>query len=652
MADDTVQQPAGALDAAFLAKAPQSKTGLTPTGALPISATQTNELLANMQQMINQRAGVNPDELMFSGGPRYNTIMNSLKDAAAWASGGVKGPTEGLALRDAEKAKEAKDLFEMRTQMATYKSAQEQAKAKAEMLKNFMSGAGATGTGGYVDLSPEAKARFDLAGTADEKLAIINEDLKTRGQERTKKMFDPASLDRKDVLVFNPDTNKDELRQLNMFEYQDLKSKGFIRNPSEMFEKTAAAPKVTATAPQGDDVLPKLQKAVFRTESSSGKADTAKPGIQGAIGPMQITPDTFDTAKRLKLIPADYDINNTTHNKEAGNNLLAYYYNKYDRDPDKTLAAYHGGEGAINKDGSINYDRKDKLGTSIGAYIDLNKARAGLANDLATRTPGVQVASTGKTGIPDIASIKAQQKAAEEEQLAASKKRGESAEAMRTSFENDTDPGTLSDNYATSRRIQTLVKNDPTITGVLTGPGYAKAVGGILEKGIGNFGIADLDDAIFKTLPTTTNMSAADRKELSTYLAKIELQAAKLIKGQGQITEGEREILQRSSSSIKDPAELIYKKARVLERVTKMNEELAAVYGDGEKFTNFRKFKNDPEFKRIHAEFRGDLENILNEKVEFARPKTGAPQAVKEGAESTSKSGKPIIFRNGRWEYK
>lgn len=663
MPPDTPVSPIDATAASFQAKASSNKSGLTPLGNITVSPTQTNELLANMQQMIDQRAGVDPNRLVFSGGPAHNTIMSGLKDMAAWASGGVKGPTEGLALRDAEKSREAKDLFEMRTKMAEYKAAQESAKATADRIAaNLKPGAAGVGGGAgmmyggiAVPMSVQAQIK-DLPATQQD--AILNKWLETATTEGVKAANNPASLDLKDALVLNPKTGKYELVQVNLSDYQNLKAKGLIKDASEAYEPVVPGAVKAPSAATGDqtvptdDVLPKLQKAVFGTESSSGKAKTTEPGIQGAIGPMQITSDTFDTAKRLKLIPSDYSINNPEQNKETGNRLLAYYYNKYDKDPDKTLAAYHGGEGAINKDGSINYDRKDALGTTIGAYVDMNKARAGLRNDLANRAPGVQVASTGKEGLPNIAAMKAEQKAAEEEQVAGAKKRGESGEAMRTAFENDTDPGTLSDSYATSRRIQTLVKDDPTLSGVLTGPGYAKAIGTVLEKGIGNFGIQALDDAIYQTLPSTTNMSAADRKELSTYLAKIELQAAKLIKGQGQITEGEREILQRASSSIKDPAELIYKKARVLERVTAMNEQLAAIYGDGEKFTNFRKFKNDPEFKRIHSEFRGDLENILNEKTDFTRSKAGAPSAIKEGTEDVSKTGKPIIYRNGRWEYK
>lgn len=629
-------------------------TGGGGRGGLTNVAPQPGVL---MDEKTNAGILTNMEKLASEINNPWRKLNEGLKDMSAWTAYN-KGPA--FALREEAANTDRNTLYNIRQQQAAIEAAQQQAQAEAANIANFrkgITGGGAGGAGGAGGPTPAQQQLLSAMDTVrpnqvGAQRALIDEYNKQQIVSSGKAGYDPTSLDLKDVLVFNPNTGKDELRQVNMFQYQDLLKNGLIRNPSTMYEKPVfeQAPKTTPT--EIGDVLPRLQKAVFSTESSSGKADTSKPGVQGAIGPMQITSDTFDTAKRLKLIPSDYNVNNPEHNKETGNRLLAYYYNKYDKDPDKTLAAYVGGEGAINKDGSINYDRKDALGTTVGTYIDINKAKAGLRNDLENRPSGVQVAGTNKIGLPDIAAIKAEQKAKEETQVSAGKKFGESGEAMRTAFENDIEPGQLDDSYATSRRIQTLVKADPTLSGVLTGPGYAKAVGTVLEKGIGNFGIQALDDAIYQTLPNTTNLSAAERKELSTYLAKIELQAAKLIKGQGQITEGEREILQRASSSIKDPAELIYKKARAIERITEMNEQLAAIYGDGEKFTNFRKFKTDPEFKRIHSEFRADLVKILNEKVDFTRSKVGAAPATKEGAESTSKSGKPIVYRNGQWEYK
>lgn len=364
---------------------------------------------------------------------------------------------------------------------------------------------------------------------------------------------------------------------------------------------------------------------------------------------MQITPDTWETNVKRGVIPANYDINNPEQNKDAGDRLLAFYKAKY-KDDDKALAAYHGGEGAINPDGSINLDRKDALGTSIRSYIAMNKAKME-PNQISKE--GVQLASNNQ-GFPDVAGILRQREIEKEEGTAAAKERGKSGEEKRTAFETDIAPTTIIEDKETNKRIQTLVKEDPTITGVLAGPGYAKAIAGQLERGIGNISVNDLSTAILQTLPTTTNLTMAQRNELATYLARMELKAAKLIKGQGQITEGEREILKHASSSTKDPAEAVYKKARMLERIADLNDELSKVYGNGSKFQNFRDFNTDPRVVAIHQRYQKDLENILNEKVTFGKPAAGAtvPSAPKEGDEKPTPSGKTAVFKNGRWVYK
>ena len=334
---------------------------------------------------------------------------------------------------------------------------------------------------------------------------------------------------------------------------------------------------------------------------------------------MQVTQDTWNTFTSKGIIPKEFDINNPEQNKTAGNKILEYYYKQYNGDIDKTLAAYHGGEGAINKDGSINLERKDALGTTIGDYIAKNKKAMGL-----TSAPAVVAPTATRQGTLDVAKELRERVNIETEEKAAAEARGKSGEDQRKSFEIDIEPNTVADMDAMSKRMQKLVKENPEITGVINKADYASAIAGVVQKGIGNFGVADLENAIFKTLPETTQKSIGRRSELITYLARIELQAAKIIKGQGQITEGEREILQRASANISDPAELIYKKARILERANKKNEELAKIYGSGEKFTNFRKFAQDPQFQEIMQKYRQDLNGIMDEEVSFARPKVGA----------------------------
>lgn len=126
--------------------------------------------------------------------------------------------------------------------------------------------------------------------------------------------------------------------------------------------------------------LATIQSNVYGTESGYGKADTSKPNYAGAMGPMQIMPGTFDWMKTKGIIPKEYDISNPEQNKAAGDALLGHYHQKYGGDPAKVYAAYYGGPGAVNKDGSINThwrDLKNPNAPTVGQYIEKAMAKSG-----------------------------------------------------------------------------------------------------------------------------------------------------------------------------------------------------------------------------------------------------------------------------------
>ena len=151
--------------------------------------------------------------------------------------------------------------------------------------------------------------------------------------------------------------------------------------PEQQNESVKKKFAVTEADKEKQDPLTALQRGIYGQESGSGKAKTNRPNYAGARGPMQIMPGTFDWIKKLKLIPQDYDINNPKHNKEAGDALIAHYYKKYDGDSAKVAAAYYAGPGAINKDGTINTqwrDKKNPNAPTVGQYIDQTLAKASL----------------------------------------------------------------------------------------------------------------------------------------------------------------------------------------------------------------------------------------------------------------------------------
>jgi hypothetical protein len=113
--------------------------------------------------------------------------------------------------------------------------------------------------------------------------------------------------------------------------------------------------------------------AIYAQESSSGKANTSSVNSQGVTGPMQIQERTFNGMKDLGLIPRSYDWKNPTQNKEAGYKWVEYLGNRYNGDPEKVAAAYYGGEGAVNADGSINrhwINKQRPSDPSVGQYVD------------------------------------------------------------------------------------------------------------------------------------------------------------------------------------------------------------------------------------------------------------------------------------------
>lgn len=177
---------------------------------------------------------------------------------------------------------------------------------------------------------------------------------------------------------------------------QDVLRKSDERRQQWPRTNEAVKKKFAVTEADQLDPLTALQRGIYGQESGYGKAKTDRPNYAGATGPMQIMPATFDWMKKKKIIPKDFDIKNPDHNKQAGNALIAHYYQRYQGDTAKVAAAYYAGPGAINKDGTINThwrDKKNPKAPTVGEYINQTLAKANLPV-LATATTVAGVSST------------------------------------------------------------------------------------------------------------------------------------------------------------------------------------------------------------------------------------------------------------------
>jgi hypothetical protein len=575
----------------------QEQTGNIPTESAAVTVgknrytpTQTEDILANMQKYIDERES---PFAKFAGG---------LSAGMATA----RGPTT-LAIYQKQKQEEDKQIMDYRQQMAQLASAPELARQRnlsmAQMLASLKGeGTGAVGTGvASSGLDPNILNRVAQLFPVDEEKAnqLLNSHLL-----ETSKINRTAALSKD---FYSPDI------QIAAPTPENPKATRFVSVAD--IQSMPIMPRLTA---QGQATLAqKNASGVSAPPPSAEKITGAQRGnaveIASNLGIPLISGDR-DWDKQYNLyqesLKPGYKGNPVafpgTSKHETGN-AIDTLRKLPDADRQKLIDA-----------GFKQVDPKDPGHWELPTTSTVKPTETTAIKTIQTPIPPPAAL------VPPSIGLLAEQKAAGEKAKVAAGETAKTAEAERKEFKTNINPDTLVETDAMAKRVQTLVKKFPEISGVINKNDYASAVAGVLKDGIGPASIKGIETAIFKTLPTTDKDTLAARNELATYLARIELQAAKLIKGQGQITEGEREILGRASATLDDPAELLYKKARIIERANKKNEALSEIYGAGKKFPDFEEFSQDKEFKRIMKEYKTDLNNIMDEKVDFRKLKIGA----------------------------
>jgi Transglycosylase SLT domain len=116
-----------------------------------------------------------------------------------------------------------------------------------------------------------------------------------------------------------------------------------------------------------------IHSAIYAQESGSG-ANT-KTSITGAVGPMQIQPETF---KRFAK-PGE-DINNPADNRAVGNRIIDHYSQEYHGDAARVATAFFSGEGNVAPAGSPTpwiRDAVDPTGKKTSQYVSDVQQRMG-----------------------------------------------------------------------------------------------------------------------------------------------------------------------------------------------------------------------------------------------------------------------------------
>jgi hypothetical protein len=503
--DETPQQ-------GFLANAPKGK-GLSPAGQLAMDPKQTAELLANMQSMVDERTGA------------FNTFMGGLKDATAWGSGGVEGPSRALAGRDVEKAREYKDIFDMRQQMAAYRAAQGQQEAfNKQQERMFTGGAGGGGGGNQgvmvngTMVDPEIASALSRARNNEEFNKIFNDFTSKRAQAR-------GSFE------YNPATYKNDIDRVN--------------EKNQLVPINALEAKRSMEPGRPGSVSP---EAIKQVESGG------RPGLvssAGAEGTMQVMPNT-QTNPGYGVTPARDKSQQEL--ERVGRDYYGAMQKQYGND---TLAsiAYNMGPGAtdawLKKGGNFKdlpAETRDYIGQVHLANAKLNRASAEVAPRSGNVPPDQRMT------VPEArAALKGQEATVVAAGTAAGKYLGGSEATVREAG------STSGERLSSLEYLEGLINNPKTsrVFGVFQKPDFLSSVGQVIDNSIklgrvGDIGV-DLAPLVRASMKGASQEEIDAVQKATREFAKIKLNEAKiLLAGQGAVSDAERGLVQELSGSIKN----------------------------------------------------------------------------------------------------
>ena len=566
---------------------PTTEPGLGVVVGSGKSASVANpSTLEAMAELYNQRAA------------KQNSFMEALKDAAAWAGGGVGGPTETLRMRDEQRSKQAAELFSMQNQIAQHRQAmldsniflgtpQPTAAAQGQATPG---GATATDAGAAPSLG-RVGGLVDMIKDPNLKRQISNlyvTDKKAAHQQLNKYLMESSGMTgelakRIDLIQNNPNISEADkpafitqaIVGAEAFKPIDqVTSRGTI--PAPLYKTVPVAQGTPAAAAIKNPAPPPLpqqapQGAAPQQQPQAGMPPAAAPGAAPR------TPAAAQAA--APRAPAAAPVTPPT-------------------------AAAPGTPATM----------APKASSAAPSYLG-------------------NLAPESKEGVA------LQQKAGEKElnvQEERQKLRAKEVELKESEIEKAGE--TAGDRLATIENIKNILDRHVNASGPLAKPGLIPAILGTLASGftLGNFGslsVPGIEQAVLKigAMKGQDQATIDAAKELTREYAGLNLaNAQSFLKGQGAVSDAERELIKQMSGSASDSPGAARRfmafQQKKAEYNKKIFDEVYLPWRRQNMNADFREFLyNNPEFLKRREQYGQDLKALANSPIGSEKP----PQAKK-----------------------
>ena len=541
------------------AVAPKNKYALpTPTGTVALDPS----ILESMQDIINRKEA------------KRTSFMEGLKDVMAYDVGYGGDINKSVRERASERESNVADIFQMKTQIAQQKAAQEQAQRQARSLGNVVSGQPATGTGtGTVGVGVGG----GTTAVPDSVRSEINRRLQNNDLAGAQKVYDDWFKTETEETIKMETSGSSYEKKVEM---EDADGKTFFVDAltaRQMRNSGTAKPtgKVAQSAPTtGTGTGTGITAANIATVESGGDPNAVSP--KGARGVMQVMPNTqknpgFGVAPAKDDSPAEL--------QRVGEDYYAAMQKKYGND---TLAAiaYNMGPGAtddwLSKGGDFN-----KLPAETQSYI----GKVYTANALASRQPAAPATPAASTTPPGAVRTETRTREAAEKEGATAVAQSLGKNAAATGEAIDKAGLSAGDDFVLASEIVKIATDNTMqeMFGVLQRGGVGPFVLRQLENAVnagqfGTIGVKDLSDNLAKAGATPEQIAKYDR--MVRNLATAELKFAQTyLKGQGAVSDAERELIRKAvGSAAGNPARVLALQGQIMQERARFDADMSKAY--------------------------------------------------------------------------
>jgi hypothetical protein len=186
---------------------------------------------------------------------------------------------------------------------------------------------------------------------------------------------------------------------------------------------------------------------------------------------------------------------------------------------------------------------------------------------------------------------------------------------------------------ASTVRLQKLLDASPNAFGIFSNPTLASAFAKLIQDGIqtprGSLNFGGFEEAVLRAMPGIKKQDLDNYRRAASELAEVELGYTQTyLRGQGQITEGERKIVRALGGQVSDSAPMIRSRSELIQARSQYEVDAIDLFrqwkekNPNKSYLDFE--RTSPELKKLKDDLDQKAERIYDK---YLAPRQGAQTA-------------------------